>query len=71
MGHIWVDIRKERLDIKRERLEYVRQMLRELGEIAASDRYRELGYLIEMAYFEACEMVRTAYQAQGKLPDIE
>lgn len=52
---------------KRERLEYIRSLLGELRTMAVADNEPLLGYLIEMAYIEASDMLRERNQKDAEL----
>ena len=45
-------------------LRYMQEMLRELAENAKANRDNLLGYLIEMAYVEASDLIRKRHQEQ-------
>ena len=51
-------MRPEAMKRRTDTLDYLQQMLGELRTMAEAGRYDMLAYLIEMAYFEASDIIR-------------
>ena len=50
---------------RREALDYMQSLLGELRTMAKAERYDMLAYLIEMAYLEASDIVRSERWKRG------
>jgi hypothetical protein len=52
---------------ERQNAEYVQSMLRELMPMVSGPNHKLLNYFLEMAYFEASDMLRDDYAFQKEI----